>query len=82
MAIRRSKSCAIVIAAHETDTAFLVTVTDDGMGFGPMPPYEDGRTHIGISNVQTRLAAMRGGSLAISSKPGVGTRAIITIPKA
>lgn len=46
-----------------------------------MKAYDDGRTHIGISNVRLRLAAMCGGTLLISSKPDVGTEATIIIPK-
>lgn len=70
------------ISSRETPDAFVVTVEDDGAGFDPYTPKADGRTHIGIANVRDRLRVMCGGSLAISSTPGAGTVAVITVPKA
>ncbi len=78
---KRVEGGTVTIATRETDSAYLVTVIDDGIGYDPRQPHEDGRTHIGISNVQTRLAAMCGGTLEIHSTPGVGTEAIMEIPK-
>ncbi|MDD3184171.1 MAG: histidine kinase [Anaerostipes sp.] len=78
---KKDEGGTVTITAKETDTAFIVTVVDDGVGFDPMLPHEDGRTHIGIQNVRTRLASMVNGTLDIQSTPGVGTVATITIPK-
>ena len=66
--------------------SIVITVTDDGAGFDPQQPVslnllQDGRSHVGIENVRSRLAAMCGGSLEIHSKPGEGTTAVIAIPK-
>lgn len=69
------------ISSRETDGAYLVTVTDDGAGFDPFAPKDDGRTHIGIMNVRDRLRTLCGGSLTITSTPGVGTVAVISVPK-
>jgi len=69
------------ISSRETDDAFLVTVEDDGAGFDPYAPKEDGRTHIGISNVGDRLRTLCGGSLTITSRLGEGTVAVISVPK-
>lgn len=77
------KECGgtVRISASDTADAYLVTVEDDGSGFDPFAPKEDGRTHIGISNVRDRLRAMCGGSLCITSTPGRGTVVTIEIPK-
>ena len=56
-------------------------VIDTGVGFDPERYSEDGKVHIGIRNVQERLKRMVGGTLSITSSPGNGTTAVITIPK-
>lgn len=78
---KREDGGAVTISSKETDTAFIVTVEDDGIGFDPVASREDGDSHIGISNVRERLASMVGGTLEIQSMPGVGTVATIIIPK-
>ena len=70
----------VTIQTGSTDTEILITVTDDGIGYDPeQPPPDDGRKHIGIENVRSRLASMCGGTLTIQSKHGEGTKAVITI---
>ena len=80
--MQREEGGTVRIAACQTGEDFVVTVTDDGVGFDPMTPKEDGRTHIGISNVRERLRIMCSGNLEITSTPGAGTVARITLPKA
>lgn len=62
-------------------SVFLAEVEDDGAGFDPLAAGVDRRTHVGPSNVQSRLAAMCGGSLEVKSAPGVGTDVLIFVPK-
>ncbi len=71
----------ITIKTDETDSEFLISISDDGIGFDPNIPLDDGRSHIGITNVRTRLTTMCNGQLIISSEPNIGTTAIIKIPK-
>lgn len=78
---KREEGGTVTIRTEETETHIVVIVTDDGVGFDPSSPKQDGRQHIGIENVQSRLAAMCGGTLTIQSKPGAGTTAILTMPK-
>ena len=42
---------------------------------------DDGKIHVGIENVRQRLKHMAVGTLKITSTPGGGTTAVITIPK-
>ena len=79
--MKREGGGTVRVTSRETADAFLVTVEDDGVGFDPFAPKEDGRTHIGISNVRERLRIMSGGSLTITSTPGQGTVARISVPK-
>ncbi len=70
------------IKTSETETAFMITVTDNGEGFDTKTAAtDDGRSHVGIENTRSRLAALCSGMLEIDSVPGQGTTAIVSIPK-
>ena len=68
------------IHSYETPTCFCVVVTDDGIGFDTDAPIDE-KKHVGLRNIRGRLKAMVNGELILESKPGVGTKAIIRIPK-
>lgn len=71
----------ITIATHEEPDHYEICVSDNGVGFDPDAQPIDSRSHIGISNVRSRLDIMCHGTLAIISARGKGTTAIIKIPK-
>lgn len=71
----------VTISTRETEEAYLVMVIDTGVGFDPERYPEDGKVHIGIRNVRERLQNMVNGTLSITSSPGNGTTAVVTIPK-
>ncbi|MCI1722744.1 MAG: histidine kinase [Lachnospiraceae bacterium] len=79
--MQREDGGTVTISTEDTGNAYLIKVTDDGVGFDVMTPKSDGRTHIGISNVRSRIEKMCGGTLEIKSIPDKGTKAVITIPK-
>ena len=54
---------------------------DDGVGYDSSQNQDDERTHIGISNVRSRLWEMSRATLEIVSIQGQGTTATIQIPK-
>lgn len=56
-------------------------IEDDGAGFDVSQRKEDGRVHVGIQNVRSRLKDMCDGTLEVSSIPGQGTRIVITLPQ-
>ena len=70
----------VVIRSYETPTHFCVAVKDDGVGFDTSLPMDE-KKHVGLRNIRGRLKAMVDGELILESKPGVGTEAIIMIPK-
>ena len=78
---KRAEGGTIIVKTTETDKEYLVEVTDDGVGFDPDVPPNDGRVHVGLTNVQNRLKNMVNGKLEIYSKIGKGTRMSIHIPK-
>lgn len=79
--MRRAEGGSITITAEKTEQGYRVAVADNGVGFDPKIPREDGRSHTGIANVRLRLQALCGGTLRIESTPGQGTTAIIEIPE-
>ena len=70
----------VKISTYETKESFCVEVTDDGVGFEESI-FSDGQPHVGIRNIRARIEAMCNGTLVITSTPGKGTTAVITIPK-
>ena len=69
------------ISTRELPYVYTVTVEDDGVGYNMQEKQADGRTHIGIDNVRSRLHYMCGGALTIRSEAGTGTVATITLLK-
>ena len=71
----------VTIATRETDNAFEVIVSDDGVGFDAEAVKDDGRSHVGMDNVRRRLKEMCGGEVIITSEIGKGTAARVVLPK-
>lgn len=71
----------IQIKTNETEDYFEIKVIDNGAGFNENSLYDPKRSHTGIDNVKSRLKNMCNGTLEIASIFGVGTTAIIRIPK-
>ena len=70
----------VKIHSYETSTHFCVEITDSGVGFD-VDATIDEKKHIGLRNIRGRLKAMVNGALILESEPGVGTKAVIMIPK-
>ncbi|MBR5441493.1 MAG: histidine kinase [Clostridia bacterium] len=71
----------VKISTRETDTNFVVIISDDGVGYDVNQILDDGRSHVGISNIKKRLKTMLKARVEINSVVGEGTVATITIPK-
>lgn len=74
---KKAAGGTVRISTYDTDTHYVIEIIDDGVGFDS----EAAEMHVGIQNVQSRLAAMCKGNLSIKSTVGVGTRVTIEIPK-
>lgn len=58
-----------------------LTISDDGIGFDPSTqPQHSGRTGWGMLTMRERAVAL-GGTLAIDSEPGLGTRVTVTLTR-
>ena len=70
----------VLIHTYETSAHYFVEVKDDGAGFDTSLPLEE-KNHVGLRNIRGRLKAMVNGDLIIESHIGIGTKAVIMIPK-
>jgi LytS/YehU family sensor histidine kinase len=71
----------LYITTRETDAFYEIEIRDTGVGFDSSHQKNDGNKHIGIDNVRQRLKSLCNGTLTIESTLGVGTTALIQIPK-
>ena len=79
--MRKGKQLTVTIRTYSDTDNYYVEINDDGRGFDVNAFENDGKSHIGIKNVQQRLKMMCGGELTVSSVPDQGTDAVIKIPK-
>lgn len=70
----------IRVSSEETENSYIVTVSDDGVGFSE-GDFSGNGEHIGIKSIRERLETMCGGKLTIESAPGKGTTAKVIISK-
>lgn len=78
-AIRHGHAAHVRVAGEYREERLRFSVEDDGCGFDPatVPGVEAG--HFGLSGVRTRVERL-GGTLELTSAPGQGTYARVTIP--
>lgn len=79
--MRKGKQLTVTIRTYSDVNNYYVEINDDGRGFDVSAFENDGKSHIGIKNVQQRLKMMCGGELMVNSVPDQGTDAVIKIPK-
>ena len=78
---KRPEGGTVIVRTEETPDCYLITVSDDGVGFDKDTAKADGHAHIGIENISDRLKTMCDASLSIESEVGKGTLATISIPR-
>ncbi len=78
---KESGEGALSISSSEKPDYYEVIIKDDGVGFVVDEKPSDGREHVGIDNVRTRLMTMCAATMDIDSAPMLGTVVTIKIPK-
>jgi signal transduction histidine kinase len=73
----RARSVQVTFAAQ--DGRGRVTVQDDGCGFDPEEVYDDSAGRVGLRVMRERAEEI-GGTLAVQSASGAGTRVVVTVP--
>ena len=74
--LRHAGATHLDITGHRREDAYELVIEDDGGGFDPQAIRPGSQ---GLTNIRER-AALAGGSAAITSIPGDGTRIVIRIP--
>lgn len=72
---RHASATQIGIAFSQPENLILVEISDDGRGFDP----QEAGGGFGLSGMKERVEFL-GGSLAIQSSPGVGTKIKVSVP--
>ena len=78
-AIRHGAATSVKIAGAIDGDKLLCSVTDNGGGFDPDTAPGVLQGHFGLQGIQERIAEL-GGTFEISSAPGKGTKATISLP--
>lgn len=69
------------ISSYEENDNILVVIEDNGVGFDVNETKNDGRSHIGMSNIKSRLKEMLSAQVMVESVINSGTTVTIKIPK-
>lgn len=81
---KKTEGGTVTVKTNEDEKHYVITVTDDGVGFDVENPDltpSDTHAHIGVNNVRERLENMVNAKFTIESQVGVGTCVTIKIPK-
>ena len=76
----REQGGTVRISTRDLGASVQILVEDDGVGFDTAAIPGLDASHVGFSNVASRLAD-HGGTIVVDSDPDCGTRVTITIPK-
>ena len=79
--LKKLEGGTVTISTYETSTAYVVEVSDDGVGFDVNDPSLKSNKHVGMENVRYRLSTMCNGELKIESEIDKGTKAKIIFYK-
>lgn len=69
------------ISSFEKDEYIFILIEDDGIGFDVNEVKNDGRSHIGMNNIKSRLKEMLNAEVIVESAENQGTTVTIKIPK-
>src|SRR5579859_527032 len=78
---KHAQASTVAVQSETGDGVVRISVCDDGTGFAPAAPLEDGGAAggFGLFSVQER-ARLVGGGVQIASAPGAGTQITLTMP--
>lgn len=78
-AIKHANASLILIRIDTTADQIILSVTDDGCGFCPLPANASSPSHFGMLGMQERAARI-GAACEVRSAPGQGTTVSISLP--
>ena len=79
---KHARASRVTLTLEQHDDGLRLEVADDGVGFDPAAPRQRGRAGgWGLLGIAERVASV-GGTVAVESAPGKGTRVIIEVGEA
>ena len=79
--LKRIEGGTVILKTHEDEKAFIVEVSDDGIGFDMEEVDFKGNKHIGLNNVRHRVTTMSKGDIDFYSEPNKGTKVVVRFYK-
>ena len=79
--LKKIEGGTVTLRTYETETHYVVEVLDDGVGFNIDEVDFSTNEHVGLNNINYRIASMADGTLAIKNRPSGGVEAIVRFPK-
>jgi signal transduction histidine kinase len=77
--VQHSGATACTVMLRAASGTLWLTIDDNGRGFGPTPQPPDARPGLGLIGMRERAQAL-GGTFAVESAPGGGTRISVGLP--
>lgn len=78
--VRIREEGLVRVAARREGDCHVIVISDNGIGFDPKKLDATDGSHIGLSNVRSRVESMCGGTVTVESRIGEGTAVTIRIP--
>lgn len=78
-AIKHARASRVRVRLVMEENSVTLEVTDDGLGFTPPNARPQANKHLGLASIEERVLLV-GGTCQINSRPGQGTRVLVTIP--
>lgn len=78
--LKKMEGGTVTIRVYEAPSAYVIEVTDNGVGFDIKNVDFSKNKHIGLLNIKYRIEAMNG-TLDIDSKVGIGTKVTVKFHK-
>ena len=79
--VRKHSEAARVRVEVEDGRDFVLDISDDGQGYDAEEVAARGEAHVGLHIMRERAARMRA-VIKLESRPGQGTRVLLTLPSA
>lgn len=79
--VRAKEEGIVTVSTYKENNKHILIIKDNGIGFDVNKIGSDGKNHVGIENVKTRINNMVNGTFELNSIIGEGTTITITVPE-
>ena len=79
--LKKLEGGKVILKTYETDNAYIVEISDDGVGFDANNFKDEDNKHFGINNIKHRIKNMCNGDIVIDSEINKGTKVTVTFYK-